>query len=90
MLGGAAAKIGLIFQILDDVLDVTATTEVLGKPQGSDVKLGKSTYVTLMGLDGAQSKAQSLNDWVMDELSSVRPDLTHTKTLVQMLAGRQS
>ena len=90
VLGGAAAKIGLIFQILDDVLDVTATTEELGKPQGSDVKLGKSTYVTLMGVEGAKAKAESLNAWVMDELSSVLPELNRTKMLVQMLAGRQS
>ena len=63
---------------------------MLGKPQGSDVKLGKSTYVTLMGVEGAKAKAESLNAWVMDELSSVLPELNHTKSLVQMLAGRQS
>ena len=90
VLSGAAAKIGLIFQILDDVLDVTATTQVLGKPQGSDAKLSKSTYVSLMGVAAAKDKARSLNAWVMDELGSVKPELTQTKALVQMLAARQS
>ncbi|TCS43167.1 polyprenyl synthetase family protein [Reinekea marinisedimentorum] len=52
------SAIGLAFQITDDILDVTASTEVLGKPQGSDVAAEKSTYVSLLGLDGARQKAQ--------------------------------
>ena len=45
-----AAKLGLAFQIQDDVLDVTSTLEVLGKPVGSDEKNNKATYVTFEGL----------------------------------------
>lgn len=48
-----AAKLGLAFQIQDDVLDVTSTLEVLGKPVGSDEKNNKATYVTFEGLDKA-------------------------------------
>ena len=46
-----AAEIGLIFQMVDDVLDVTATEEELGKPIGSDVQCGKTTYVTMFGVE---------------------------------------
>lgn len=53
-----AAEIGLAFQIHDDVLDVTATTAALGKPQGADVRQGKSTYVGLLGVDGARAEAR--------------------------------
>ena len=52
--------IGLSFQIQDDVLDVTATTDQLGKNAGSDEQQHKSTYVTLLGVEAAQAKAQAL------------------------------
>lgn len=52
--------VGLAFQIHDDVLDVTASTEVLGKVAGRDVALAKSTYPSLLGLDGARERAASL------------------------------
>ena len=55
-----AQHIGLAFQVQDDVLDVTMSTDTLGKPAGSDEKLDKSTYVKLMGVDDATSYAQSL------------------------------
>jgi geranylgeranyl pyrophosphate synthase len=54
--------IGLAFQITDDVLDITSSTEVLGKPQGSDLDAGKTTYVSLLGLAGAQQHAQQQFD----------------------------
>lgn len=55
-----AAKIGLAFQVQDDILDIISDTETLGKPQGSDIALNKSTYPALLGLAGAQEKAQAL------------------------------
>ncbi|WP_201597312.1 polyprenyl synthetase family protein [Psychrobacter vallis] len=57
-----AQHIGLAFQVQDDILDVTTSTDMLGKPAGSDEKLDKSTYVKLMGVDDATSYAQSLFD----------------------------
>lgn len=57
-----AQHIGLAFQVQDDILDVTTSTDALGKPAGSDEKLDKSTYVKLMGVDAAKSYAQSLFD----------------------------
>jgi geranylgeranyl pyrophosphate synthase len=59
-LGRYGAALGLAFQIADDVLDVTATTDVLGKTAGKDRALGKSTYVALLGVDGARSRALTL------------------------------
>jgi geranylgeranyl diphosphate synthase type II len=56
-----ASELGVLFQIVDDILDVTGTQETLGKPQGSDERHGKRTYVTEHGLDGARRlAAQSL------------------------------
>jgi len=53
-----AGEIGLLFQIVDDILDVTGSEETLGKQQGADVRLGKRTYVTEFGLDGARALAE--------------------------------
>jgi len=52
--------IGLAFQIVDDILDVTADTETLGKPQGSDLAANKATFPAVMGLDEARKRANSL------------------------------
>ncbi|MBO1531327.1 polyprenyl synthetase family protein [Psychrobacter sp. F1192] len=57
-----AQHIGLAFQVQDDILDVTTTTDDLGKPAGSDEKLDKSTYAKLMGVEAAKDYAQSLFD----------------------------
>ena len=69
-----AQHIGLAFQVQDDILDVTTSTDTLGKPAGSDEKLDKSTYVKLMGVEQATRYAQSLfNDGraaIIRELSS--------------------
>jgi geranylgeranyl pyrophosphate synthase len=52
--------VGLAFQVADDVLDATGTSEELGKPAGRDAELSKSTYVALLGIDGARAEAQRL------------------------------
>ena len=54
------AKLGLAFQIVDDILDVTSSSDVLGKPVGSDAEEGKTTFLTLLGLKQAQEKAADL------------------------------
>ena len=56
---GFARELGILFQIVDDILDVTGSDETLGKHQGSDERLGKRTYVTEFGLDGRASSPAS-------------------------------
>ena len=73
------AAIGLAFQIMDDVLDVTSTTIALGKTAGRDVALGKSTYPALMGVEAAKARAERL---VGDGLSA----LEHEKMLTHELS----
>ena len=57
----AAGELGLAFQIQDDILDVTSTTEDLGKPVGSDEKNHKTTWVTLFGVDKARQDVEELS-----------------------------
>jgi geranylgeranyl diphosphate synthase type II len=59
-LGSFGADIGLAFQIVDDVLDVTSSSDALGKTVGRDAELGKSTYPALLGVDGAMDRAVAL------------------------------
>jgi geranylgeranyl diphosphate synthase type II len=73
--------IGLAFQIMDDVLDVTSTTSTLGKTTGRDAALGKSTYPALLGVDGARTRARSLID---DGLESLRKHGLLTQELSQV------
>ncbi len=66
-----AAKVGIAFQIQDDILDITSTTEVLGKPVGSDEKNQKETYAVKVGLDAAKNEVEQLTKAAiayMDEL----------------------
>ena len=62
------AAIGLAFQIVDDILDVTADTATLGKTQGADVERNKPTYPALLGLDGARDHAAAMRDEAIDAL----------------------
>lgn len=57
----AAGELGLAFQIQDDILDVTSTTEDLGKPVGSDEKNHKTTWVTLFGIERAKQEVEELS-----------------------------
>lgn len=59
-LGTYGSAVGLAFQIADDILDVTSTTDQLGKTAGRDQALRKSTYPSLLGVDGAATRAQAL------------------------------
>lgn len=64
-----AAAIGLAFQVQDDILDVTVDTETLGKQQGADIARNKPTYVSLLGLETAKSKATELHQQALKALA---------------------
>ena len=66
-----AKNVGIAFQIQDDILDITSTTEVLGKPVHSDEKNEKTTYVTLFGTDGAEQEVKRLTKEAVDELKNL-------------------
>ena len=61
-------KIGLSFQVQDDILDVVSDTDTLGKPQGSDAALDKPTFPAIMGLQPAREKAQELHQQALSAL----------------------
>ena len=63
-----AAAIGVTFQIIDDILDVTSDEATLGKPVGSDAEQGKTTYLSFMSIDEARARARELTDRAVDAL----------------------
>lgn len=69
-----ASKIGLAFQIQDDILDVVSTFEELGKPIGSDEKNNKETYVTFEGIEKSREDLKKLTDEAIDKLHSFGKD----------------
>lgn len=84
-----AEKLGLAFQIQDDVLDVTSTLEVLGKPVGSDEKNNKATYVTFEGLDKAVSDVERISKEAEEQLDDLGYDDAFLKELFEYLIHRE-
>ena len=82
-------KLGLAFQIIDDILDVTSTAEELGKPIGSDEEENKTTFVTLYGVDKAREIADNITNEAMDRLKSFENDSFLTE-LTEMLLKRKN
>lgn len=64
-----AQLVGLAYQVQDDIIDITSTQEELGKPSGSDLASNKSTYPALLGLQGAQLKAENLFQQALQALA---------------------
>lgn len=71
LIEAVAGEVGLAFQIQDDILDVTSTLEVLGKPVGSDEKNHKATYVTFEGIDRAKEEVERLSMDAMERMESL-------------------
>ena len=85
-----AYALGLAFQVQDDVLDVTATTEDLGKPAGSDEKLQKSTYPSLLGLEAAKQRAIDLHHQALQSLSGFDERANGLRELANFLLERKA
>lgn len=87
--GEAAKKIGLAFQIQDDILDLTSTTEELGKPVGSDEKNEKTTYVTLHGLTASAAKVKEISEEAISALQELPGENPFLMELVRSLITRR-
>ncbi|WP_206483478.1 (2E,6E)-farnesyl diphosphate synthase [Thalassotalea sp. G2M2-11] len=66
-----AQRVGLAYQVRDDIIDITSSEEELGKPAGSDINANKSTYPALLGLQGAQQKADDLYQQALQALTTL-------------------
>lgn len=84
-----AYNIGLAFQIQDDILDVTSSTEVLGKPVGSDEKNHKLTYVAMHGLDESKKKVEELSREAIGILTSFPRRNVFLEELIEQLIYRE-
>lgn len=74
-------KLGLIFQVVDDILDVVGDTEALGKQAGADEKHGKLTYPALIGLEQSRERVQSLKN---DILALLEPEGARAQLLIDI------
>jgi len=84
-----ADRLGLAFQIVDDILDVISTQEMLGKPIGSDAEQNKTTFVTLLGLDGAKAEAERLTDEALALLAQI-PNSEFLRALTESMLIRMN
>ena len=84
-----AEDVGLAFQIQDDILDVTSTMQVLGKPIRSDEKNGKTTYVTLKGLEMAQKEVEEISERAVERLDGLQEENEFLRALILQLIHRE-
>jgi geranylgeranyl diphosphate synthase type II len=85
-----AEELGVLFQIVDDILDVTGSDEELGKPHGSDERHGKVTYVSLFGLDEARTLAAESHRKAHEALEAVNGDPRDLSQITDFIYTRQS
>jgi geranylgeranyl diphosphate synthase type II len=85
-----AEELGVLFQIVDDVLDVTGTDEELGKPHGSDERHGKLTYVSVFGLDRARELAAESHERTKAALADASGDTSDLVLITDFIYTRQS
>ena len=84
-----ARNVGIAFQIRDDILDVTSSQEVLGKPIGSDARNQKVTYLTLQGMDASVAEVHRLSDEAVSLLAQMPGDTSFLEELVRVLTVRE-
>ncbi|MBR8829247.1 MAG: polyprenyl synthetase family protein [Gomphosphaeria aponina SAG 52.96 = DSM 107014] len=85
-----AQKIGLAFQIVDDILDITATKEELGKTAGKDLEAQKVTYPSLWGIEESKAQAQELVDGAIAELESYGELAEPLRAIAQYIVSRKN
>lgn len=80
--------LGLAYQVVDDILDVSQDTKHLGKTAGKDVAANKATYVSEMGLEGARKYAKDLHDWALESILPFGPSATRLRALTDFVIKR--
>lgn len=84
-----ASKIGVAFQIQDDILDITSTSEQLGKPVLSDEKNNKTTYATLVGIEQAKKDVARISEDAIICLNSLKGENAFLEALIRLLVTRE-
>lgn len=85
-----AENIGLAYQVRDDIIDITSDEKTLGKPKGSDQQANKSTYPSLLGLDGANAKAQHLYQVSLQALTALPYNTQNLSEFATFIISRDS
>jgi geranylgeranyl pyrophosphate synthase len=89
-LDGYACNIGLAFQVCDDILDASADSQTLGKTAGADAARNKPTYVSLLGLKGAEEKAQGLLEAALKAIETMGDSADSLRELARYILARSS
>jgi len=89
-LAGYARDLGIAFQIADDLLDVTASAEAMGKATGKDADAGKATLVSIMGIERATQQAQALADQAIAQLSQFGDRASLLRAVAHFAINRQT
>ncbi|MFT6087155.1 MAG: farnesyl diphosphate synthase [Glaciecola sp.] len=84
-----ASRIGLAFQVQDDILDVVSDSETLGKPQGSDTELDKNTFVSHLGLEGSQIFLRKLHNEALQTITYLPYNTEQLKAFTDFLVSRR-
>ena len=87
-LGGFGLKVGIAFQIIDDILDITSDTKTLGKTSGKDEKQKKATYPAIIGLEKSKEMAEELINEAKKELKSTNHDFYLLTSLADYIIKR--
>ena len=85
-----ASLLGLLFQVTDDLLDVTRTTHELGKTAGKDAVSGKATYPSTIGLDATRAFAQTTHSKAQAAIAEISQDTSLLRSIGQFLLERES
>ncbi len=85
-----ADRLGLLFQITDDLLDVTATAEALGKTPGKDARSQKATYPSVYGIDAARSRANRVHEEACTALNEISKPTERLHAIADFILGRSS
>lgn len=88
--GNYASQLGLLFQITDDLLDVTATAETLGKTPGKDARSRKATYPAVYGVEATQQRAQLVHEQACAALAEIERPMARLRAIVDFILERKA